>query len=363
MKMKLWEAMLAFSLALSGCSRSTTLLPDQSITAQNAPNDLFKTIAQITALSDPNKLKDIIPEILENTTYPWNSVLNYSTFRMMEFDYKEKDQIDTPFIESSRILLKSYKVLASTGQCFYALDGKKNESHTIYTISQKDRKSQKEVLLFLEDVDPLKNMSDLNNAEVKITHLEKKKCLEFPENLSIKKEREAAQAFILAPIKDLFENQETILPFIRPDQFDFSFVQRNGSYILRATFNDSKSLEDLLKEHPGYVPQKEQLTTQREESLILLDSYQVQFADWTLNLNENGGLNAWNEHIIERMSQEKTAPQEVREIDYFNSNQLKEEPLEWKDFFELLFQSVQNGTLKEGDVFTLFDAKTLSKED
>lgn len=203
MKMKLWGTLLAFLLALSGCSRSTPLLPDQSITAQNAPNDLFKTLAQITALSDPNKLEGIIPEILENTTYPWNSVLAYSTLRNMEFDYKEEDQIDTPFVEMASIRLESYKVLASTGQCFYELCAQENEKKSESTISQKDRKSQEEILLFFEEVDPLKKVIYAGNpstVEVKITRIEKKECLEFPKELSLKKERETAQAFILAPI-------------------------------------------------------------------------------------------------------------------------------------------------------------------
>lgn len=308
-------------------------------------------------------LKD--PEILENTTYPWDSVLSYSTLRTMEFDYKEEDQMDTSFVDSSLIRLESYKVLASTGQCFYELGAKENKKESVYTIFQKDRKSQEEILLFFEEVDPHTRMldkSDPSDVEVKITRIEKKECLEFPTELSLQKEREAAQAFILAPIQEFFQGQKTILPFLRPDQFDFSFVKRNGEYILQATFNDANSLEDLLKEHPEYVLQREELAKQKDESLILLDSYQIQFADWTLNLNENGGLNAWGEDIVEVMDQEKTAPQEVREIFYTNFNHLKEEPKEWKDFFELLFQTVQNGSLKEGDVFTLFDSKTLFKE-
>lgn len=336
------------SLLLGGC---TSTNQKEKVTAETAPNELLKQVAQVNTNTDPSETEDLILELL------------HATEQSSDKGFVFTETISNQTIDTESNTLKaqtqeyaSYDVRMWKGKSLYELSELQADGESVNSLSQVSFLNWDEVLFEFVGQEDLWGQP---NAKIKVTSVqseeasaeEKKEAEDFDDvDLS-----EALSYLSISPLVDWFGDNFTIQPLVTPEQYEFSLTKNGEEYIWTMTLIDPEAYNALYNESYQSTYGVER-TDIRKDGSFVLDEYECENALWTITLNEDATFKCLEFTLTEKA----TKGEENLELISNNVFKVDYPKDSWEDFFQDFFAKVQNKEIKEGSEVTLFDLSSLA---
>lgn len=339
----LMASTLALSMILAGCSDIET-----PVTEENAPTELLKSVASINSDTESTEVRDVLLEMIQATSDATEYGLVFDEATQSEGLNKEVDTLEVvsqPF--------HSYDVRYGANGSFYEVYEEESSEGTLYRMMDSATKT-----ITTLDLEPTENETNAfanNKAQFTIGNISVRES--GLADADEERLEESITSAITYPLYDLLGSGLLIQPMARPDEYDFALNKKGNDYIWTVTMKDAEDYNALVDTSYQVVYMHDRKDIRGDGSFVL-DTYTVDDVKMELIMDENGCLKSI-EYITKSTA---TKGEESAEMTSSEKVTLSQAPESWSTFFKNFFANIANGSLQDGDAFTLFGTIEVSEE-
>lgn len=342
MKMnKVLTTAAACALFLCGCG-----LKDNSITSENAPTEMLKTIASLNSDSDP-----------ETVLATFESMVNATA---KAYDYKLELRPDN---ETKAPVLGAGTGLSESTTTSSQFDVRYATAENVYELLEQQSNGQE--IMGLMDAGGSSTTTVYANfveggfrRDPSTALIESVDVKENEDAISGEQLTDSIQNMVVYPIWPLLGANLILQPFAQPEYYDFNLSQDGTSYTLNITMKDQDAYNDALdkfvSEYYGY-----ERTDLNGNGSVVLDSYVTTGVDISITMDENGVISRiTNNNYNDLTLDDDTITAYIKQTAHISGASDG-----YGTFFEDFFGKLNKEELAQGDEFTIELPEAKSEED
>jgi hypothetical protein len=329
-------ALFLSAALIAGCSTGPV-----TVTEENAPNELLKSIAALSSESEASDVQEVFQTLIDTTVqaYDYQMLLKVtSTSTNLEYD-------DDNNLTGSDSTIEYYDIRCAADDVYYELLEQLSDDTT--TVGAM-KFSATETSYAYSDTDA--TTLGTTDSTMTITSVQTQTGEESTDDMAA-----VVQNTVVYPLYSYFGQSLIVQPATNPEYYDFSFVKKAGSYVLTVSVKDLDAYNEYVDQYVEETYGVERTDLNGDGSYVVDVNRTAKIAI-TLTMDENG--------VISKISNESTDEigSEDDLIDFYANQDVTLTKMDdtYKTFFPNFFGLITNGDYVEGTEYTIADvaAKT-----